>query len=57
MESQILVPKQFYRVCNVETKQGLWYDQKGEFTGLIHTEFNFCTNSNLPMPYDENIRG
>lgn len=42
----------FYRVCNLETYQGLWYDYKGNFTGLIHNEFNFCANSELKMVWD-----
>lgn len=49
--------KQFYRVSNIESEQGLWYTFQGEFTGLIHNEFNFCMNSQLQMPYDENIVG
>ena len=53
-----MLPKEiFYRVANTETNQGLWYDTKGNFTGLIHTEFNFCENSNLAMPFDENVKG
>lgn len=47
----------FYRIANTETNQGLWYDYEGNFTGLIHTKFNFCTNNELPMPYDEDIIG
>jgi hypothetical protein len=47
----------FYRVFNIETEQGLWYNTNGVFTGLIHTKFNFCLNTKLPMPYDEEIRG
>lgn len=47
----------FYRVANNDTKQGLWYDWDGKFTGKIHNEFSFCKNSTLPMPYDEEIRG
>ena len=47
----------FYRVCNPETKQGLWYDYLGNFTGLIHNKFNFCLNSNLAMDYDEELVG
>lgn len=50
-------PKLFYRVSNNSTEQGLWYDFKGNFTGLIHTTFNFCTNNKLPMPYDPSIVG
>jgi hypothetical protein len=49
--------KIFYRVSNLESEQGLWYDFKGNFTGLIHTEFDFCTNSQLRMDYDNNLRG
>ena len=41
----------FYRVCNISTKQGLWYDTQGEFTGLIHGDFNFCLNNQLKMVY------
>jgi hypothetical protein len=47
----------FFRVSNLESQQGLWYDFKGNFTGLIHTEFDFCTNSQLRMDYDDNLRG
>lgn len=49
--------KLFYRVSNTATEQGLWYDFKGNFTGLIHSEFNFCMNSKLPMPFDKDIVG
>jgi len=47
--------KLFYRVGNIETNQGLWYDWEGRFTGLIHTRFDFCENSELPMSYDTNL--
>ena len=33
-----LYEKTFYRVANTETEQGLWYDFKGQFTGLIHSK-------------------
>ena len=49
--------KIFYRIANTETNQGLWYDIEGNFTGLIHSKFDFCANTKLPMPYDENIVG
>lgn len=50
--------KIFFRVGHIETKQGLWYDQEGDFTGLIHTKsLSFCKNKDLQMPFDENIRG
>lgn len=45
--------KTFYRVANHQTNQGLWYNIDGDFTGLIHTKFNFCKNTDLPMPFDE----
>lgn len=49
--------KLFYRVANHETQQGLWYDFQGNFTGLIHNEYSFCSNRELPMPFDPNIIG
>lgn len=49
--------KLYYRVAHIETKQGLWYDSLGKFTGLIHNEFNFCTNNKLPMPFDPELVG
>lgn len=49
--------KKFYRVCNPDTQQGLWYDFEGNFTGLIHNEFNFCMNSKLEMDFDQSIKG
>ena len=49
--------KTFYRVCNLNTMQGLWYDYNGEFTGLIHNEFKFCLNNELRMDFDPEIVG
>ena len=49
--------KTFYRVCRPETAQGLWYDSEGNFTGLIHGELSFCTNSKLKMEFDPEIVG
>ena len=49
--------KLYYRIAHEETQQGLWYDSKGNFTGLIHNEFNFCMNKNLPMPFDPDLVG
>lgn len=49
--------KLFYRLGNINTKQGLWYDIKGNFTGLINNKFDFCANNKLPMPFDPNIVG
>lgn len=47
----------FYRVCNEVTKQGLWYQFDGSFTGLIHDRFNFCANKDLKMDFDEELVG
>jgi len=49
--------KKFYRVPNKKTEQGLWYDFKGNFTGLIHNEYNFCANKDLAMDFDEELVG
>jgi len=49
--------KIFFRVANNQTEQGLWYDFKGNFTGLIHSKFDFCLNTKLPMPFDKEIIG
>lgn len=51
------LPKTFFRVCNIDSEQGLWYDFSGKFTGLIHTEFSFCSNTELPMNYDDELVG
>lgn len=48
--------KIFYRV-GTESAEGLWYDKDGNFTGLIHNKFKFCTNSKLEMPFDPEIVG
>lgn len=47
----------FYRVCNPETEQGLWYNFDGTFIGLIHDKFNFCKNHDLAMDFDEDLVG
>ena len=47
----------FYRIGCLGNNQGLWYSKTGEFTGLIHNEYNFCTNSSLEMPFDEEVKG
>jgi hypothetical protein len=49
--------KTFYRVSNVDTQQGLWYDYEGNFTGLIHDKFNFCQNKDLRMDFDQTLVG
>jgi len=48
--------KLFYRV-GTDSTEGLWYDKDGNFTGLIHGPFSFCTNSKLEMPFDHEIVG
>lgn len=47
----------YYRVCNINTLQGLWYNYNGEFIGLIHNTFDFCENSSLEMEFDETLVG
>lgn len=47
----------YYRLAHRKTQQGLWYGADGNFTGLIHNVFDFCTNTNLPMPFDPELRG
>ena len=47
--------KTFYRVCNTDRLEGLWYDTNGKFTGLIHTELSFCANSGLVMDFDDDL--
>jgi len=49
--------KLFYRVCHKDTLQGLWYDYKGKFTGLIHNELDFCMHNKLEMDFDDEIVG
>jgi hypothetical protein len=49
--------KKYYRVCHHETLQGLWYTFKGDFTGLIHDQFNFCLNTELKMDFDPSLVG
>ena len=49
--------KKYYRVCHKDTFQGLWYNFKGEFTGLIHGQLNFCEANSLQMEFDETIVG
>lgn len=47
----------YYRVCNTDTNQGLWYHFNGDFSGLIHSKFDFCENSQLEMEFDPEIIG
>jgi len=49
--------KLFYRV-GIESGQGLWYNNKGEFTGDIHTaNLNWLQASQLKMPFEEQLVG
>lgn len=48
--------KLFYRI-GTDNTEGLWYDKSGKFTGLIHTKYDFCTNSTLEMPFDKELVG
>lgn len=50
-------PALFYRVGTLFGEQGLWYDQNGVFTGLIHAKFSYLKSSRLEMPFDENVVG
>jgi hypothetical protein len=50
-------PRYFVRITHAKTKQGVWYDFDGNFTGLIHTKYSFCKSSNLQMPYCEDTVG
>ena len=52
-----LKSKTFYRVAHAETGQGLWYNNTGSFTGLIHNKFNFCKNAELEMDFDPELVG
>jgi len=49
--------KLFYRVCNSVTEQGLWYNPRGTFAGLIHNMFDFCKNKDLKMDFDPELIG
>lgn len=46
----------FYRVCKPDNQRGLWYSEKGEFTGDIH-EMDNLKNSQLRMRYDLDVTG
>ena len=47
---------QFFRV-GTKDQNGLWYDQAGNFTGLIHNQLNFCKNSELKMDFHGEVSG
>lgn len=48
----------FFRLADTNKDgQGLWYSTKGDFTGLIHTAFDFCLNHSLEMPFDPDLVG
>ena len=46
----------FYRI-GTDNSQGLWYNNQGEFTGLIHREFQWCKASELLMPFETELVG
>jgi len=48
---------EFFRIANNITKHGLWYNQKGNFTGLVHKELSFCKSNELQMPFDSELIG
>ena len=48
--------KLFYRIGS-DIDEGLWYDNNGKFTGLIYTKYNWCSASQLEMPFDDKIIG
>ena len=52
-----MILNKYYRVCNINTHQGLWYDYQRIFTGLIHNKFNFCSNTELKMDFDPELVG
>lgn len=45
----------FFRVGTLNKNEGLWYNGYGQFVGNIKTQYNFCKNSDLPMPYDPRV--
>lgn len=49
--------RRFFRVNNYRTGQGLWYDWRGDFTGLIHKKFDFCQHRDLAMDFDPDLVG
>jgi len=52
------VSRKFFRLADTGNGgRGLWYASNGVFTGLIHTQFSFCTNSALEMPFDPELVG
>ena len=51
------VEKKFWRLGNLKNNQGLWYSMDGNFTGLIHSKFDFCKNKDLLMPFDCRLTG
>ncbi len=47
----------YFRVCNPQTEQGLWYNFDGSFSGLIHNRFSFCGSNSLKMDFDPELLG
>lgn len=48
--------KTFYRV-GTESNEGLWYNQDGTFSGIIHDEFKWVGASGLLMPFEQELVG
>lgn len=46
----------FYRVCDPEKEQGLWYDPEGNFTGIVHG-LDYLRVQQLRMDYDPEVVG
>ncbi len=36
--------------------EGLWYNDNGEFTGLINTKYTFCKANSVLMPFREELK-
>lgn len=45
-----------YRVENPTTKRGLWYNEAGEYTGVV-TKMNDYRNRDLPMGFEDCMAG
>lgn len=48
--------KLFYRI-GTDSKEGLWYNKDGTFSGIIHNEFTWLNASSLQMPHEPQLVG
>lgn len=48
--------KRFYRVCDPEKEQGLWYYPDGTFHGTVHT-LDYLRVQTLKMDFDPEVAG